>query len=533
MDWPNNNKDDGNGRYPSKNPSNPLSSRPTPDGVGSDSPSAATQATTDTSHASHSQPPSTALRPRQLESTRLSEITARDRLSVNQNLRRPRQNLSANLPYLRIIVALSSTSVASLAFLIYILLPGPALIALLVWLASVLATLYAIWLSALDWWDDLQRWGLGRYLPESAIRLLTHESIHSFMTDDTFMLENRHMLLYFLPISPPQLERYVQRLAPRHRHRLQRRGLGHLVGENFMRFLLGEEQWYDMQRSDQRRTGRRDADPPLLLLPGSGDAGDEGGSHLEPNQPALEVLVESTSRRRLDQDSDNDDESDLGIDLSADDLAGGLSDERARQISAALTFDSPAVTEAELSHPRPQRLFSPHRASVAGIQETITSPSPDAVAVPAVDAHSMATDSTDDDHALSLAEEYAEEELVLTQAVINAVYDGFWTPLSRYWVAAAEETAGPVTARLVTYGLGISAVSTVLGLLLGMVGYRRGIYRRPTLMQAYPRENTLYTTVMLGLAGTGVTLLAHWHMRRGEGGRTQFYSQFRRASKKG
>jgi hypothetical protein len=157
--------------------------------------------------------------------------------------------------------------------------------------------------------------------------------------------------------------------------------------------------------------------------------------------------------------------------------------------------------------------------------------------LPSTGGATIATTEDDGLLELSLAEEYAEEELVLTQAVVNALYDGIWTPLSRYFVAAAEDAAGPVTARLVTYGLGISAVSTLLGLLLGMVGYRRGVYRRPTLaLGAYPRENTLYTTVMLGLAGTGVTLLAHWHLTRGKKGRTFFYSQFgvgRRSSRKG
>jgi multisubunit Na+/H+ antiporter MnhB subunit len=186
----------------------------------------------------------------------------------------------------------------------------------------------------------------------------------------------------------------------------------------------------------------------------------------------------------------------------------------------------------------PPELLLPASAATTGTEPPSSDDLDAGGAAAAADGASTgaATGTTDDGFLeLSLAEAYADEELVLTQAVVNALYDGIWTPLSRYFVTAAEDVAGPVTARLVTYGLGISAVSTLLGLFLGMAGYRRGIYRRPTLvLGAYPRENTLYTTVMLGLAGTGVTLLAQWHLSRGKKGRKFFYSQFgRRSSRKG
>lgn len=81
--------------------------------------------------------------------------------------------------------------------------------------------------------------GLLRYLPESLRIMLTETTLHDFMTDTTFMMEHRYLLLYFMPgLSPEQLGGYIDRLPPRHREALLQPGLGRLmpsVMENFMR----------------------------------------------------------------------------------------------------------------------------------------------------------------------------------------------------------------------------------------------------------------------------------------------------------
>lgn len=469
----------------------------------------------------------------------------------------------------RQVIILASGSVGTFVWLAVILLPTPALVLLTAWLVLTASALVSARQFVVAWYhQQLLRNGLRQYLPEGLYRLLTAESIHSFMTDDTFMLENRHLLLYFLPLPPPTLERFVQRLAPRHVQRLHRPGLGHLLGESAMQIILGQERYrqqygpqqqlLQLQREQGQAQSVNDADQDQE----SDDAASSPSSSLQRNstrpanqqqqqrqnpsqRPTLEVIIErpsqqelsmSRSRRRLDQDEDDDD-SDLGVDVSADEvLAGAVSDQEARAMAAALPLRRWGVDSGSETVRQPTVAPTPSASgsAIVSVQSpaasalTLTTPGVQPGASQPGDAPSAGAVTSDD--VLSLAEEYADEELVLTQAVINAVYDGVWTPLSRYFIAAAEDSAGPVTARLVTYGLGISAVSTALGLFLGMTGYRRGIYRRPTIMQAYPRENTLYTTIMLGIAGTGLTLLAHWQLNRGKKGRSYFYSQFRRRS---
>jgi hypothetical protein len=596
-----------------------------------ETPSQMTQATQDTSIASASSLPSlsrsslggissalTPLRPRQiplqaLDARRLADFddghdrapaalsnvqlvgTATNRpqqQQVQQVQQQQQQQTDAELLLRwrrRQVIVLASGSVGTLMGFVAIVLPTPALVLLAAWIALTVSALVSARQYAVAWYrQQLVRNGLGQYLPDSLYRLLTTESIHSFMTDDTFMLENRHLLLYFLPLPPPALERFVQRLAPRHVQRLHRPGLGHLLGESVMQIILGQDRYRQQYgrphqqhlqhlqhlEQQQQQASVYDADQDHdasddndNATTSAADASSSPSSSVQqpnrqqqrPQRPALEVIIErpsqqelpvSRSSRRLDLDDDDEDDdgdSDLGIDASADDvLEGTLSDEEARAMAAAAILPLPlrwVHSGSETGRNAP--LLTP-AAGGSTMMLAGQSPAESALtlATPGVHAHAGAAaghgdarsaGATASDDALSLAEEYAEEELVLTQAVINAVYDGVWTPLSRYFIAAAEDTAGPVTARLVTYGLGISAVSTALGLFLGMVGYRRGIYRRPTIMQAYPRENTLYTTIMLGIAGTGLTLLAHWQMNRGKKkGRSYFYSQFsRRASRKG
>jgi hypothetical protein len=478
----------------------------------------------------------------------------------------------------RQVILLASGSVGTLVGFVVIVLPTPALVLLTAWLVLTASALVSARQFLVAWYhQQLLRNGLGPYLPASLYRLLTTESIHSFMTDDTFMLENRHLLLYFLPLPPPALERFVQRLAPRHVQRLHRPGLGHLLGESAMQIILGQDRWRQQFRQQQAANYDADQDQPsdgtttaaATSSPSSSIQVHSSHSQTPQHQqrqdlaqrPTLEVIIERPSQRdlamsssrRLDRDDDDDDDdSDLGIDVSADEVMEGaaLSDEEARAMAAVAAMplrwvDSGSETVRQappLARPvHVGEVLSTPVASTGSGMPAVPSPAASALTTPGLPAGAShptgdapSAGAATSDETLSLAEEYADEELVLTQAVINAVYDGVWTPLSRYFIAAAEDTAGPVTARLVTYGLGISAVSTALGLFLGMVGYRRGIYRRPTIMQAYPRENTLYTTIMLGIAGTGLTLLAHWQLNRGKKGRSYFYSQFsRRASRKG
>ena len=109
----------------------------------------------------------------------------------------------------------------------------------------------------------LQGGGIGDYLPPSMYDQLTNLTLHEWMQDTSFSLEYRHLLLYFVPgISPERLDQYVDALAPAHRNRLRRRGLGHLLGEDFMRIVMGSERYRVHALQNQSR-------PTELLLPPS------------------------------------------------------------------------------------------------------------------------------------------------------------------------------------------------------------------------------------------------------------------------
>jgi hypothetical protein len=52
------------------------------------------------------------------------------------------------------------------------------------------------------------------------------------------------LAIYFVPgISEEQINNYIRRLAPQRRDFLNRRGLGYLFGNGFMRALIGENRW--------------------------------------------------------------------------------------------------------------------------------------------------------------------------------------------------------------------------------------------------------------------------------------------------
>lgn len=80
--------------------------------------------------------------------------------------------------------------------------------------------------------------GLLRYLPDSIRVLLTETTLHEFMTDTTFMMENRYLLLYFIPgLQPDQLMNYINQLPQRHRDALLQPGLGRLMPSLMERFV--------------------------------------------------------------------------------------------------------------------------------------------------------------------------------------------------------------------------------------------------------------------------------------------------------
>ena len=143
-----------------------------------------------------------------------------------QSLRRQYQILE-NQAYL----LLGSTFVGFILFLIFTL-PFFALMSLALMAAS-LAALAPVASSAIRTRYQLemeQPLGLLRYLPDSLRVLLTETTLHEYMSDTTFMMENRYLLLYFIPgIQPDQLMGYINQLPQRHRDALLQPGLGRFM----------------------------------------------------------------------------------------------------------------------------------------------------------------------------------------------------------------------------------------------------------------------------------------------------------------
>lgn len=181
-----------------------------------------------------------------------------------QSLRRQYQILE-NQTYL----LLGSTSIGFLLFLVFTL-PLFALISLALMAAS-LAALIPVASSAIQTRYQLemeQPLGLLRYLPDSIRILLTETTLHEYMSDTTFMMENRYLLLYFIPgIQPDQLMGYINRLPRRHRDALLQPGLG-----RFMPSLMNRL----VRMDDEYRSSNEDA----ISLVHNGGRGDSSTSSL-------------------------------------------------------------------------------------------------------------------------------------------------------------------------------------------------------------------------------------------------------------
>jgi len=188
-----------------------------------------------------SQSPNAALtlRRRRSSSRRLSTINTRQ---PNNSLQRQYQLLRS-----QIMLLLGTSSIGLILFLFYAL-PLAAFISLALMISSIGALLPVIQsiVRARYEMEMQQPGGLTRYLPEYLRVLLTETSLHDFMTDDTFVMEHRYLLLYFMPgLQPDQLMGYINQLPERHRDALLQPGLGRLmpsVMENFMRVDNGEGQ---------------------------------------------------------------------------------------------------------------------------------------------------------------------------------------------------------------------------------------------------------------------------------------------------
>jgi len=199
----------------------------------------------------------TALSP---ESSIYSESSAaepRNNAMVPTSVARPQQDDSAVLQrniWNHQVGVFALLSAGSFGAFLVLTLPFSALVALLMFVGNVSALCYMAYrILLLEWRNLMAGRGIGDYLPASIYQQLTTTSVHEWMMDSSFFLENRYLLLYFIPgITQEQLDSYLERLPPRHQYVLTRPGLGQFMGSDFMRIIMGEARYNDLLLEDER-----------------------------------------------------------------------------------------------------------------------------------------------------------------------------------------------------------------------------------------------------------------------------------------
>mmetsp|Transcript_99 Transcript_99/g.134 ORF Transcript_99/g.134 Transcript_99/m.134 type:complete len:394 (-) Transcript_99:68-1249(-) len=165
------------------------------------------------------------------------------------------------------LIILAATSTTSLGASIILLLPFPVLLALALSVSSFMYMVYVVILLFYNKRDQIiQVDGIGNYLPPSVYNLLTESTLHEWLQDTSFTLEFRHLILYFIPgITEQQLEAYIDNLSPTHRYNLRRHGLGHFLGEDFMRLVMGGTRYQRNLLQSQQRPTELVIPPPNLM----------------------------------------------------------------------------------------------------------------------------------------------------------------------------------------------------------------------------------------------------------------------------
>jgi hypothetical protein len=147
--------------------------------------------------------------------------------------------------YIRQLRVLGLASGVSFALSILALVPAPVLLSVLLCLVVVFSFLYKLYQLLLWEYQRLVRGrGIGDYLPSSIYEQLTQTSVHDFMSDtrNSYVNENAYLMLYMIPgLTHEQINEYVGRLSPRHQELLHRQGLGYVLGNGFMRLIMGDE----------------------------------------------------------------------------------------------------------------------------------------------------------------------------------------------------------------------------------------------------------------------------------------------------
>jgi hypothetical protein len=311
------------------------------------------------------------------------------------------------------------------------------------------------------------------------------------MTDDSFARENRHMLLYFLPLSDAQRDGALARIAPQHRNRLFRRGIGHAVlGETPMRWIMGERQLQQQsaQRSESSRAAAIDV------------------SHVQDD--AVADVVDTPPRRgtgRLDDDSSSA-SPDLGLLVTSSDLAGGFDEVQAASVSRRLQLSSPPVVAAD----EESRTTALVPRSINQNHNVVRPP------------------QAQEDNAADDEDDYQEQELqVLMDALWGSYYGSFLNPIRDYISTALVI---PTVDTLSHFGARSGLFLSLSAGGIGIWGWWVGAYTVPTLSSLsnmfsnvrstvrgrvhYPPPSwSVWATAAIGGTSIGLSLYARHYVR--------------------
>jgi hypothetical protein len=364
-----------------------------------------------------------------------------------------------------------STVIAWIVFLCHIL-PTAALWALLWIVVSTGLMCQSLHTSIQQWLYNLVVVGpgLGSYvLPESIYILLTQTSLHEFMTDETVVLEYRHLLLYLLPLTNSQLHAMLHRLAPQHQQRLHRRGeIGHMIcGEAIMHVLLGNVQYEQWRQSSQ-----------------SGPSLDNGS-----NAAALDSSIETTviptpspaiQERQHHQTLlllSDDEGSDLGLDVSSDDLIGGDS-ALVERLGLTLSLQSSPVLQVP-------PLVNNQTNSISFATDSMVHSGPPNEVVTTRNNESSRNNRESSEY-VNESDDNEREYQVLVDALWESVYETFWNPMNDYIVSSYMVPAMRTLTRM-SLRTGILLLSISTGNLFGLWGWSYNILYN-TLQSARTRQ---------------------------------------------
>jgi hypothetical protein len=393
----------------------------------------------------------------------------------------------------QIVLWILTSAVTVIVFLSQVM-PATALAALLFGVAStgmfsqsMILTIHRLYYEIVFHGNGLAEW---LRLPESLIRTLTQTTIHEYMTDPSFMLEYRHMALYFLPLSEQQLEQSIAQLAPQHRDRLYRpAGIGRaLLGDDMMRVLMGDARWRQTLQNQQPQ------ERALTTTRNTTNTTTNSGTSIP------SVSVPSRQQRMLLLHEDNDDSEIASSDTPALDIVSNMDQftnermhhEQAVNVAARLGLDSDHASSI-IPTLTPVRVASTRGRNVIPQQQEET------------------------------VDQFADRELqVLVDAMWGSLYGSFLDPIRDY---VSSSIVVPAVTTVSTAWIRLGMGFTFGSFALGIWGFWSGIYTVPSISMLvghatharermrYPNSETVWTTAFLSGASVGLALFARQYTR--------------------